>query len=113
MSAILKDPEYRNRKLLDLAHRIDSECANCGIEGPMEPAHSNLLQHGKGMSHKSHDVFHAHLCHACHSWLDQGKGMDPTGVYSDSREDKQDMFRDSFDKTLLRLWRKGLIKVAR
>lgn len=113
MSAILKDIEYRNRKLLDLAHRDDSVCGNCESDGPCEPAHSNMMDHGKGKSRKAHDVFHAHLCHRCHVWLDQGTGRDPTDTYSGDRADKQLMFRRAMDKTLLRLWRYGLIKVSR
>lgn len=107
-----KDPEYRNRALLDLAHREDSECGNCERPGPCEPAHSNMAQHGKAGSHKSHDPFTADLCHDCHAWLDQGIGSDPTGRWSDDRADKQAMWRLAFDRTLLRRWRLGLIKVS-
>lgn len=116
MSAVFnpqpKSPEFRNRRLLDLAHREDAECGNCGSEGPCEPAHSNMMQHGKGKSHKADDVFNAHLCHACHVWLDQGIGMDPTGTWTCDRADKQAMWRRAFDRTLLLMWRRGWIKVA-
>lgn len=108
-----KDIEYRNRKLLDLAHREDAECGNCGRPGPCEPAHSNMSAHGKGGARKAHDCFFANLCHACHAWLDQGKGRDPTDTWSDSREDKQSMWRRAFDRTLLWLWRNGLLQLAR
>jgi hypothetical protein len=97
-----KDPEYRNRKLLDLAHRLDTVCGNCGAIGPCEPAHSNM---------SVHDCFCAHLCSACHRWLDQGTGRDPTSIYTSERADKQMMFRRAMDVTLLRLWREGLIQV--
>jgi hypothetical protein len=108
-----KDPEYRNRKLLDLAHRLDAVCGNCGREGPCEPAHSNMAVHGKGGARKAHDCFHAHLCAACHRWLDQGTGRDPTNIYTSERADRQLMFRRAMDVTLLRLWRDGLIQVTR
>ncbi len=108
---ILKDPEYRNRALLDLAHRDDMECGNCGAVGPCEPAHSNQQNHGKGASHKAHDVFFAALCHPCHAWLDQGIGEDPTGVWAGNRSDKQMMWRRAFDRTLLLLWRRRLVCV--
>jgi hypothetical protein len=106
----IKDAEYRNRNLLDLAHLLP--CQNCGWEnGGSEPAHSNSQKHGKGMSHKAHDCYFAALCNVCHSWLDQGSGKDPTGLYSDDRADKQAMWRHAFDRTLLELWRRRLIEV--
>ncbi len=108
-----KDDEYRNRALLDLAHRDDSECGNCERSGPCEPAHSNMAQHGKGARHKSHDVFTADLCHTCHAWLDQGIGPDPTGRWSDDRADKQAMWRLAFDRTILRRFRLGLFCIGK
>jgi hypothetical protein len=38
--------------------------------------------------------------------------MDPTGVYSDTREDKGLMFRKASDRTLRFQWENELIKVA-
>lgn len=110
--AIPKDTEYRNRKLLDLAHRDENACGNCERPGPCEPAHSNMSQHGKGERRKAHDLFVAALCHDCHAWLDQGRGPDPTGLWSDDRADKQAMWRRAADRTWLRWWRLGWIKVA-
>jgi hypothetical protein len=103
---------FRNRKLLDLAHRI-CECQNCGRYTPegSEPAHSNLMMHGKGVSIKAHDCFFAALCHACHAWLDQGGGDDPSGAYTCGVRDKQMMWQAAANKTLLLLWRNGWIKV--
>lgn len=104
---------YRNRALLDLAHRI-CECQNCGryTEG-CEPAHSNEMAHGKGKSIKAHDCFFAALCHECHAWLDQGRGPDPSRRWSglDLRGDKMDMWRAACFKTLLLLWQNEWIIV--
>ncbi len=101
---------FRSRKLLDLAR--DQPCANCGCEdGTTVAAHSNMSFHGKGMSIKAHDCFHAHLCLRCHAWLDQGTGRDPTGIYFD--REKPLMFQRAMDTTTLRLWKSGKIKVAK
>lgn len=93
---------YRNRRLLDLAHRLPCQC--CGRGQASEPAHSNQSKHGKGMSIKSHDVFFAALCHDCHASLDQGSKL--------TREERQEMWQRAFEKTLLVLWERKLIQVA-
>lgn len=99
---------FRSRRLLDLAE--GEPCMNCGAEdGTVVAAHSNLSRHGKGKSIKAHDCFIAFLCHRCHSWLDQGCGMDPTGVWGDSRTDREQMFRHAMDDTMLRLWTSGKV----
>lgn len=93
---------HRNRKLLDLAHMVD-QCQNCGKIVPgCEPAHANSSRYGKGMSIKSHDCFHAALCHECHSELDQGRGL---------RNDKMDDWQRAFEQTLLYYWKHGWLKV--
>lgn len=78
---------YRNRKLLDLAHRV-TECTHCGRYSShgCEPAHENSIEAGKGFGIKSRDQRHAAMCNSCHGWYDQGKGMDPTGVFSDAEK---------------------------
>jgi len=67
---------YRNRRLLDLAHRVTT-CQGCGRFAPdgCEPAHANWSIYGKGGALKAHDNFHAALCHWCHAELDQGNKM--------------------------------------
>jgi len=106
---------YRNRKLLDLAHRI-TFCQNCGthVHEGCEPGHSNLSEHGKGFRLKAHDCFFAALCSRCHGWLDNsgGLGKDPTGRYTSSRDDKREMFRRAMDSTMLLLWQLELVRVA-
>jgi hypothetical protein len=106
---------FRNRRLLDLAHGIDI-CQNCGrgrSEG-MDPAHSNLEEHGKGFKLKAHDCFFAALCNLCHSWLDNsgGRGFDPSGRYHWDRDGKREMFVRAMHATWLLLWRAGKVKVA-
>lgn len=102
---------YRNQRLLSLAR--DESCANCGAEdGTIVAAHSNLSRHGKGKSLKASDCFIAFLCFRCHSWLDQGSGMDPTERYTGSRPDKAEMFTAAMDATTLRLWESKRVKVA-
>lgn len=93
---------YRNRKLLDLAHTMP--CMHCGQGEASEPAHANWSEYGKGMSIKAHDCYWAALCHTCHAWLDQGSDM--------SREGKKEMWRDAYDKTQLWLWQNDKVRVA-
>lgn len=99
---------YRNRKLLDLAHRI-TECTVqlpevCEIrtEG-CEPAHSNWFEHGKGMGLKAHDCFFAAACHSCHAELDQGN------LYT--AQQKREAWQRGFDRTLLQIYIEGWIWV--
>lgn len=96
---------YRDRKLLDLAHRV-TVCQACGhhTEG-CEPAHANWSRYGKGMSIKAHDCFHAAMCHECHAWLDQGKDL--------SHEERIAIWQRAFERTLLTYFRAGWLKVSR
>lgn len=105
---IQKSPRWKCKSLTDLAKHY--ECQNCSQHGMSVSAHSNQGEHGKGMGMKAHDCFVAFLCHRCHTWLDQGNGMDPTGVYSD--KDKAEMWRRAHDRTLLALFRDGRVRVA-
>lgn len=102
----------RSRRLLDLAHNIQ-ECTNCGrfTEGA-DPAHENGINAGKGFGIKGHDNRHAALCRACHSWYDQGSGLDPSGRFNDTWEDKQAMWNAAHKKTFDLYWRAGWVKVA-
>lgn len=104
---------YRNRRLLDLAHKLE-RCTNCGVVhvGGLEPAHSNLQEHGRGKDEKSDDCFFAALCHACHAWLDFGFGKDPSRLYEGTREGKREMFMRAMARTWHALWKVGLVMVA-
>lgn len=103
----------RSRKLLDLAHKLQL-CTNCDrfTEG-CEPAHQNGIAAGKGQSIKSGDNRHAALCNACHRFYDSGAcGLDPSGRYEPTREDKQAMWTQAHMKTMDLYWSHGWIKVA-
>lgn len=71
---ILKTENYRNRRLLNLAHRV----TECQFRSPVcrghsphgcEPIHSDFSEHGKGMGIKASDDQHAAGCHDCHVWF--------------------------------------------
>lgn len=106
---IAKTPRWECKALRDAAKHYP--CMHCGEHGMSVAAHSNQQQHGKGIGTKAHDCFVAFICHRCHTWLDQGTGMDPTGVYSGSGEDKAEMWRRAHDRTLLALFRDGRVTV--
>lgn len=69
-------------------------------------AHSNELRHGKGMGKKSHDIFGAYSCSACHSVVD---GHMPRSKYMTLAEVRE-YFRFGHDRSLVILIRKGLVK---
>lgn len=103
----------RNRRLLDLAHRVTS-CMNCGryTEG-CEPAHANGIEAGKGQSIKGQDNRHAALCHDCHAFYDSGgTGRDPSGRYHACRADKLEMWTRAHMATFDHYWSQGWIRVA-
>lgn len=103
---------YRNRKLLDLAHRVQV-CQNCGRHtGGCEPAHENGIESGKGFGIKAHDNRHAALCHDCHAWYDQGRGMDPSKIYTDMKDDKFAMWGRAHRRTYDLYWLEGWLQVA-
>lgn len=106
---IPKDSEFRNLHLLNLAR--DQCCQNCGSTRGVVSAHANWSDFGKGKSHKAHDCFVAWLCDRCHSWLDQGIGSDPSGLYIGVREGKREMWQRAANKTLLEMWRQGRLAV--
>ena len=64
-----------------------------------------ILDHG-GI--KAHDIFVAFLDSACHSWLDSGSGLDPSGLWE--WHDRETMWQHAHDKTLLILLRDEIIK---
>jgi hypothetical protein len=104
MSSFIKQKTFRSPKLLELAR--DQACVVCGRQdGTVVSAHSNLLEHGKGMGTKAHDGMVAWLCHRCHSALDQGSAM--------SGEDKRVLMLESICRTYMQLWDQSLIKVNR
>ena len=99
----------RSRQLLD--HAKGATCQNCGRQdGTIVAAHANRQALGKGMGEKAPDIFTAHLCYACHTWLDQGgTGTDPSGLYLTHRMDKWEMFDRAMHRTWAYLWGAGII----
>lgn len=94
---------YRNPKLLKLAE--GQACVWCGNQdGTVVSAHSNLLEHGKGRSHKAHDGMIAFLCHRCHTDLDQGGTL--------TKEEKRDLMLTCISRTYMKLWDLGLIQLS-
>lgn len=67
--------------------------------------HSNKLTHGKGVGKKSHEIFGAYGCSACHDVYDRRKprpkGMTLTEVH--------EYFQIGHDNSLTILIRKGLV----
>lgn len=74
-TAITKEPENRNRALLDMARdrhcllRIAGVCQG-GTETTVA-CHSNWACHGKAGARKASDAFSVWGCGSCHHWLDQ------------------------------------------
>ncbi len=103
---------HRDRKLLDLAHRVEwcqlrisPDCKGATPDG-CEPAHVNSggEPYGKGMGVKAHDVFHCAACRACHDLLDGRTKGRPLSF----REDWQ----IGFARTLLYYFERGWLKVV-
>ena len=107
MSQLAQRFTYRNKKIL--AHAKGQACKNCGAQDEtVVAAHSNQAKHGKGRGIKAHDAFVAFLCHRCHSWLDSGKGRDPTNLWDE--HEKSLMFNEAMHKTWLILLKDEIIK---
>lgn len=72
---------YRNRKLRESARGQDCQLRIPGIcNGNPETtvwAHLNGHKYGKGMGHKSHDLFGLYACSACHTYYDSRSYLDP------------------------------------
>ncbi len=95
----------RNRKLLDLAHKV-AVCTACGrymLHG-CEPAHENGIRAGKGFGIKSHDNRHAAMCHDCHVSYDQGNTM--------SKAEKAEMWNEAHKETFTLYWANGWLSVV-
>lgn len=100
---------YTNNKLRKDAR--GQTCQNCGAQdGTIVSAHANGCSSGKGIGIKASDVLTAWLCYHCHAWLDQGSGMDPTGLYHGTRAEKWEMWARAFQKTMERRFEQGLVE---
>lgn len=97
---------YRNRSLLDLAHEapcfLQLGAPGCG-EYKSVPAHSDMIRHGRGEKHKSHDCFAVSACPGCHAlWTRANLG----------REGYHAAWVEAIERYLLYLWVSGLIQVT-
>jgi uncharacterized Fe-S cluster-containing radical SAM superfamily protein len=93
-------------KLRDAAR--DQPCVRCGRnDGTTVLAHyfgPRRHQYGGGMSHKGHDAIGAHLCAACHSY------MDTWGRSRDTRWEHSEEFLHLCALTIIRNFEQGVIK---
>jgi len=100
----MKHKTFRSAQLLSLAR--GQECVMCGAnDDTIVSAHSNLMEHGKGMGMKAHDGMVSWLCHHCHSNLDQGRGS--------SKEDKRTYILTAICRTYMKMWDLNLLKVRK
>ena len=93
----IKESMHRSEKWLRAVASLP--CVLCKREGESQAAHVNM---GKGMGIKTHDVWTASLCQACHSRIDQGKDM--------SRADRRALLDSAVMLTLVELAKEGLVK---
>lgn len=97
---------HRNRKLLDLAWEapcfLQLGTVGCGNH-PSVPVHSDMLRHGRGVGHKSADLFAVAGCPACHAVFTRARW---------GRSGYEALWQEAFEKYQLYLWESGKVKVA-
>lgn len=96
---------HRDRKLLDVAH--DAPCMlqlvnGCGNH-PSVPCHSDMLEHGRGAGHKSHDALAVAGCPACHAVFTREKL---------GRDGYREAWIKAFQRYMVWLWTEGRVRVA-
>lgn len=99
---------YRSRAYLDLAHemqtcmmQIPGTCEGVVPDG-LEPIHGDFQWLGRGMGHKSSDLFAAG-CHSCGQAMHTGKL---------SRAEKADYWQRGAIRTMVFLLENGWVKIA-
>jgi len=106
--AIEKNKAFRNRKILDLCHRMNEctlqipGCIGYSMDG-LEPCHSNWQEEGIGIGIKADDIVAAG-CHNCHMELDDRANL--------SREEKVWYWRRGAIRTVRHWLRQGWLKLA-
>lgn len=93
---------YRSEKLRRVVASLP--CVNCGRHGDTQAAHSNLSEHGKGMSLKASDAAIMALCTQCHRDFDQGKAL--------TKADRREFTYRWITATHIALIERGLVEVA-
>jgi len=96
-----KEVPYRNEKLRRAVASLP--CQNCGLEGSTQASHSNQLQDGRGISHKTSDAMLAALCNRCHYEIDYGKDL--------NREEKREIWDKAYRRTMRALIERELLVV--
>ena len=96
---------HRDRKLLDVAH--DAPCFlrladGCGTNRSV-PCHSDMLAHGRGVGHKSHDCLAVAGCPACHAVFTRAKL---------GRDRYAEVWAEAFARYTVWLWEQGKVSVA-
>lgn len=93
-----REKPIRNERWLKAVRSIEC-CVLCGRYG-VQAAHIN---ESKGMGMKTHDVWTAALCPACHHELDNGNKL--------SREERREILRKAVLDTIAQLARMERIEV--
>lgn len=96
----------RDRKLLDVAHEapcmLRLGAKGCGTH-PSVPCHSDMLAHGRGAGHKSHDALAVPGCPSCHEAFTRRKlGKDGYAL----------AWGAAMARYLVWLWQNGKVRLA-
>jgi len=97
---------HRNRALLDLCH--EAPCflllgfEGCGRDASV-PAHSDMIRHGRGKDHKSHDCFAVPGCPVCHEHFKRSE-LGPDGYH--------EAWTAAMERWILYLWVSGKIRLT-
>lgn len=97
---------HRSRRLLDVAH--EAPCMLLlGVKGcsndPSVPCHSDMLRHGRGGGHKSHDALAVAGCPACHAAFTRANL---------GREGYEAAWLKAFERYQVWMWDSGKVKVV-
>jgi len=92
---------FRCSKLKKAANGLP--CVLCRSTGTTVAAHSNSLEHGRGMGHKAPDYYIAYLCQVCHDRVDGRAG----GL---SKEEKRQLWTTAFIRTVAVWFERGIVK---
>ena len=99
---------FRWQWLRDSA-REETVCSSCGgtfERGAICWAHSNQQTHGRGASHKAHDLMGAYVCLQCHDMID-GR------VAGLTRSQKRAKFIEAWANSMVRLIERGIFDALR
>ena len=97
---------HRNRWLLDIAR--EAPCmlrlgvSGCGTNKSV-PCHSDMLRHGRGAGHKSHDCLAVPGCPACHAIFNR-EHLGRVGY--------EEAWAAAFARYTVWLWEQGKLRLA-